>query len=147
MNEINQGMDFYKEKKLKEYSLADDYCRKPEPADLRVIARNPMCGDRFEIGFREKEGRFETIYYQGDGCMLSRASAHLLCHSLFGRDSKEFKSIKKQLDQLLSDSTFALTLTDFEVFKPLTDFPLRKRCVQLVWDSMEKFLEKRATQC
>ena len=57
---------------------------------------NPLCGDvvriELEIG---ADGKLGNVYFSGDGCVISQASASMLAEEMFGKqvdDVKEFSA-------------------------------------------------------
>ncbi len=58
--------------------------------------KNPLCGDvvRIELKLND-EGKIENLYFTGDGCVISQASASMLLEELYGKtvdDLKDFSA-------------------------------------------------------
>lgn len=58
--------------------------------------KNPLCGDvvRIELKLDEK-GKIEDAYFNGEGCVISQASASMLLEEMYGKtldDLKDFSA-------------------------------------------------------
>jgi nitrogen fixation protein NifU and related proteins len=58
--------------------------------------KNPLCGDVVRIELEiDHEGNIRDVYFDGDGCRISQASASMLLEEMYGKtvnDVKEFKA-------------------------------------------------------
>jgi len=110
--------DLYQEHVLDHYE--DPYhrghCEHPTHADE---GKNPLCGDRVRIELElDRSGKIDNIYFDGEGCVISQASASMLAEKLNGKTADEVKdfSAKDMLD------LFGARLT-----------PNRQKCCLLGW--------------
>jgi nitrogen fixation protein NifU and related proteins len=55
---------------------------------------NDTCGDRIKISVIEKDGVIEKVRFVSTGCVMSSASADLLCEEVEGKDFEAMVSIK-----------------------------------------------------
>jgi nitrogen fixation NifU-like protein len=58
--------------------------------------KNPLCGDvvRIELDI-DDEGKIRNLYFDGQGCVISQASASMLLEEMFGKtldDVKDFSA-------------------------------------------------------
>ena len=80
---------------------------------------NPLCGDFVRIELRlDDAGRIADIYFDGDGCCISQASASMLVERMLGKTLEEVKAFTAP-DML---ELFGAKLT-----------PNRQKCCLLSW--------------
>ncbi len=80
---------------------------------------NPLCGDVVRIELQvDKEGKIRDIWFDGDGCCISQASASMLVEKMEGKTVEEVKQFTA--DQMLE--LFGARLT-----------PNRQKCCLLSW--------------
>ena len=58
---------------------------------------NPVCGDDIEITLRVENGKILEAWHLGHGCMLSLASAAMLCDAISGSEIPNLPSVKEWL--------------------------------------------------
>ena len=76
------------------------YRGKLEPHDISFEDDNPLCGDHIRVDLRtDDQGRVTEALFDGHGCAISQASAHLLMEAVLGKTLDEVKAITK--DDLL----------------------------------------------
>jgi nitrogen fixation NifU-like protein len=74
-----------------------------EPADIDYEDDNPLCGDRLRLTIQlDDEGRVKAIGWDGEGCVISQASASMLGEEMMGKTLEELRHFEKQdvLDML-----------------------------------------------
>lgn len=115
---MSRDEDIYEEHVLDHWE--DPYHRGDCPgATHRDQGDNPLCGDSVRLELRvADDGTVEEAYFEGDGCVISQASASMLVEEIEG------KSVE--------------ALTDFDANKMLDLFgpkltPNRQKCCLLPW--------------
>jgi len=84
---------------------------------------NPLCGDVVRIEMQVGPGgKVEEIYFDGDGCCISQASASMLVEAVDGKSVEEIKQMTAE-DML---KLFGARLT-----------PNRQKCCLLPWRVLE----------
>ena len=115
---MSNEQDIYEEHVLDHYE--DPYHRGTlESATHHNEGKNPLCGDVIEVSLRLKED--ETIaeaWFEGEGCVISQASASMLIESIEGMTVEEAKEFTA--NQML------------ELFGPKLT-PNRQKCCLLPW--------------
>ena len=82
-------------------------------------ADNPLCGDVIHIDLKlDAEGRIVEAWFDGEGCVISQASASMLIEKIEGKTLDEVKEFSA--DQMLA--LFGPKLT-----------PNRQKCCLLCW--------------
>lgn len=84
---------------------------------------NPLCGDviRVELAI-EPDGTIRDVYFDGDGCCISQASASMLVEQIDGKRIEDVKAFTAE-DML---RLFGARLT-----------PNRQKCCLLAWRTMQ----------
>lgn len=117
--------DIYEEHVLDHYE--DPYhrgpCQHPTHAEE---GNNPLCGDRIEVQLRlDSEGKVQEAWFDGEGCVISQASASMLTEKIEGMD----------LEQIKQFSAAAM----LDLFGPKLT-PNRQKCCLLSWRVMQRAL-------
>lgn len=88
-----------------------------DPADIDYEDDNPLCGDRLRLTVQlDEEGRVKAVGWEGEGCVISQASASMLGEEMLGKTLEELRLI---------DKSFILEMMGI----PLT--PVRLKCALL----------------
>ncbi len=118
--------DIYTPHILDHYANPRNFGHLEEP-DIVGDADDPSCGDQVHIELRlDENGRVAEVAFDGEGCMVSMASASLLTEYLEGKPLEELEAITEQdIFQLL------------QVPVP----PSRRRCATLPLQVLQAGLE------
>ena len=85
--------------------------------------KNPLCGDVIRIELKlNAEGKVIDVMFDGDGCVISQASASMLAESMFGKTVEEVKQFSAE-DML-------------ELYGPRLT-PNRQKCCLLSWKILQ----------
>jgi nitrogen fixation NifU-like protein len=86
--------------------------------------KNPLCGDvvRIELDL-DNEGKIRDLYFDGQGCKISQASASMLLEEMYGKTIDDVKHFSAE-DML---ELFGARLT-----------PNRQKCCLLSWRVLQQ---------
>jgi nitrogen fixation NifU-like protein len=117
--------DIYEEHVLDHYE--DPFHRGPlETATHQDEGKNPLCGDVIQISLRlDDHGKIAEAWFDGEGCVISQASASMLAEEMEGKtveEAKEFNAEKM-----------------LELFGPKLT-PNRQKCCLLSWKVLQSAL-------
>jgi len=89
-------------------------------------AKNPLCGDvvRIELDV-DREGKMRNLYFDGQGCVISQASASMLLEEMLGKSVDDVKQFSAE-DML---KLYGPRLT-----------PNRQKCCLLSWKVLQEAL-------
>ncbi len=90
---------------------------------------NQSCGDRVSVAGRMSDGIIVSCGFQGEGCVLSQASASILMEYIHGLDV----SVVKKLTATFMQERIGITVG-----------PTRLRCILLVLEAVLKALAEQA---
>ena len=114
--------DFYQDRILDHYE--DPYHRGHcQHATHQHSGKNPLCGDVVQIEMSiTPDGKLQELFFEGNGCCISQASASMLVEKMDGKTVEEIKTFSAQ-DML---ELFGARLT-----------PNRQKCCLLPWRVMQ----------
>ena len=85
--------------------------------------KNPLCGDVVRIELKlNSAGKIEDLYFSGEGCVISQASASMLLEEMYGKSLEELKAFSAE-DML---TLYGPRLT-----------PNRQKCCLLSWKVLQ----------
>ncbi|HDQ74057.1 MAG TPA: SUF system NifU family Fe-S cluster assembly protein [Chloroflexi bacterium] len=62
-----------------------------EDADVSCEWDNPLCGDVVRIDIKLHDGRVSDVRFEGQGCVISMASASMFTEKIMGKTIEELK--------------------------------------------------------
>ncbi len=81
--------DLYREELLEHYREPQNY-GVLDDADVDVRLNNANCGDTIHLTARlDDEGRIAKVMFEGQGCVVSMASASMLTEEVVGKSREE----------------------------------------------------------
>ena len=93
---------------LVDYAKSDRFLGRVENARFRSVIRNPACGDQVELSFELNAGVIESIRFQSQGCLISRACAAMLCEAVQWKSIEQIQTAS--VSELLSFDVSVLML-------------------------------------
>ena len=101
-----------------------------ESASHMHEGNNPQCGDRIVITLKlDDSEKLTEAWFEGEGCVISQASASMLLELMEGKTIEEVKSFTEE--QMLE--LFGSKLT-----------PDRQKCCLLSWDTLQSALNSQS---
>ncbi|NOY30173.1 MAG: SUF system NifU family Fe-S cluster assembly protein [Planctomycetes bacterium] len=123
--------ELYQEHVLDHYE--DPFHRGPlEGATHAHEDKNPLCGDVVRIELKlDADGKIEDLYFTGDGCVISQASASMLLEKIYGKTVDDLKGFSAA-DMLV---LYGPRLT-----------PNRQKCCLLSWKVLQSAVHSPLTE-
>jgi len=85
--------------------------------------KNPLCGDVVRIELRlNGDGKIEDLYFTGEGCVISQASASMLLEQMHGKTVEDLKEFSAE--------------AMLELYGPRLT-PNRQKCCLLSWKVLQ----------
>ena len=116
---------------------------------LHADGNNPSCGDEFSIDVVVEDGVITDAAMQGQGCSISQASGSMMMDAIVGmsvpdvedltRKFKVMMTIEEGEDPVDPDRPGA-ALGDLEALQGVRKFPVRIKCADLAWTTLEDAL-------
>jgi nitrogen fixation NifU-like protein len=125
--ESPNDQDIYQEHVLDHYE--DPYNRGSlATATHAHDGKNPLCGDKIHVDLRvDEQGRVADAWFDGDGCVISQASASMLLEAIEGKTVEEIAAFSA--DNML------------QLFGPQLT-PNRQKCCLLSWKVLQGALKR-----
>lgn len=106
--------------------------------------KNVSCGDELELCLEVRSNHMDNIKFSGQGCSLFMSSASLMTHLTKGQDINNVKrTIEYFINFILNNETLPEEYEPLHIYKNLSNFPLRVKCVLLPWRTLENILNKQ----
>jgi nitrogen fixation NifU-like protein len=119
-----------------------------DPADVKVNANNPLCGDEVTITARlSADGQtVEALHFSSRGCSISQASASMMTEQVEGKAVPDaLRMINRFKDMMLADGGTE-ELGDLESLQGVKQYPVRIKCAVLPWNSLLQGLTESAAE-
>lgn len=106
----------------------------------RQHEHNPVCGDDVLLMIKLADGRIEDIYFLGQGCAISQASASMLTQIIKDKTIEEAWQLAKKMRELMDGQSSDSALGELQALGSVTKYPTRIKCVLLPWQALQKIL-------
>lgn len=112
--------------------------------DRQAHGHNPLCGDRWTIALRVRDGVISDVQFTGAGCAISKASASLMTEAVRGRPVDDalqlFERFQGVLTAPMDGDVDVSTIGKLSVFSGVREFPMRVKCASLAWHTLKAAL-------
>jgi len=107
---------------------------------------NPLCGDQVYISLNIKGEIITELKFEGQGCSISQASASMVTSLFENKTISEAKELIANFKSMMrgekSSEELEPILGDVIALEGVRKFSARVKCAVLVWEAVEKILEK-----
>lgn len=107
------------------------------PADASVHHVNPSCGDEIDLNLTIRDGKIESVSWDGVGCSISQASTSVMSDLVQGRSVGDASHVIDEFAELMqskgSTSGDESLLGDAVAFAGVSKYPARIKCALLGW--------------
>lgn len=110
---------------------------------LKLNSRNVSCIDNIDLYVKMCGDKIETVYFEGEACVISISSTSIMSQLLEGKTIDEALEIIKNYDAMIEEDAYDdKLLAEACVFDDVAKQPSRKKCATLSWHGLyEKLLE------
>lgn len=118
---------------------------------VHADGENPSCGDEFSLDLVIEGDTIADAAIQGQGCSISQASGSMMAEAIVGRTLGEVDELGKQFRLMMSidegespvdPDRPGATLGDLEALQGVRKFPVRIKCADLPWATLNAALAK-----
>jgi nitrogen fixation NifU-like protein len=118
---------------------------------IHAEGENPSCGDEFSLDLAVRDATVEDAAIQGQGCAISQASGSMMAEAIVGKSLDEVRHLAHQFKVMMAivegDSPVdperpGAVLGDLEALQGVRKFPVRIKCADLPWATLEDALEQ-----
>jgi nitrogen fixation NifU-like protein len=125
-----------------------------EHPDAHAEGNNPLCGDELTVDLRLDGDRIVEVAILGQGCSISQSSASMMSQAIKGKTLAEvdesIATFKAMMDIEAAPSSAGIdpdrpgaVLGDLEALQGVRKFPVRIKCANLAWTTLEEALKNR----
>ncbi len=125
-----------------------------EHPDLHAEGNNPLCGDEITLDLSLDGDKVRDIAVLGHGCSISQASASMMSQAVKDKTIDEVSDLISRFKAMMDigDGSEAgldpdrpgSVLGDLEALQGVRKFPVRIKCANLAWTTLEEALRSRA---
>ena len=118
---------------------------------IHAEGENPSCGDEFSLDIAIENGTVVDTAIQGQGCSISQASGSMMAAAIVGKTIAEIEDLAHKFKVMMSiedgdDPTDpdrpGAVLGDLESLRGVKRFPVRIKCADLPWTTLEDALQQ-----
>ena len=146
--------DLYKQVILDHYRHPRNKGELPSPPAVKAEGYNPLCGDEVAVYLLLDDDVVSEIRIDGRGCSISQASASMMGEAVQGKDVAEARKLierfrdlmrahESDLDEgkVIDADTLGSQMGDLEALRGVVKFPVRIKCANLPWVTLEQGLD------
>ncbi len=123
--------------------------------DAHAEGNNPLCGDELQLDLHLDGDRVTEVAVQGQGCSISQSSASMMSQAIKGKTLDEVHDLISTFKAMMDIDVAAPTqagldpdrpgavLGDLEALQGVRKFPVRIKCANLAWTTLEEALKSR----
>jgi nitrogen fixation NifU-like protein len=110
---------------------------------------NPLCGDEVTVELRFDGDVVSAVSVRGQGCSISQSSASMMSTAIKGKSRAEIADLirrfKAMMDIQSSEPVVdadrpGAALGDLEALQGVRQYPVRIKCANLAWTTLEEAL-------
>lgn len=117
---------------------------------IHAEGQNPSCGDEFSLDLRVEGDVVTDVAIQGIGCSISQASGSMMAEALVDKTLAEVAEMTSSFklmmgiadgDNPVDADRPGSVLGDLEALQGVRKFPVRVKCADLPWTTLEGALQ------
>jgi nitrogen fixation NifU-like protein len=117
---------------------------------IHAEGQNPSCGDEFSLDLAVRDGTIVDAAIQGQGCSISQASGSMMAAAIIGKSLAEVRDLTHKFkvmmaieegDDPVDPERPGSVLGDLEALRGVKRFPVRIKCADLPWTTLEDALD------
>jgi nitrogen fixation protein NifU and related proteins len=142
--------DLYREVILDHYRNPRNRAPIADP-DGHAEGVNPLCGDEITVDVGLDGERVEAVSVRGHGCSISQSSASMMSEAILGKSVQEVRAltgrfkammdIDRDGDPGIDPDRPGAALGDLEALQGVKQYPVRIKCADLAWTTLEQALD------
>ncbi|MGI9667641.1 MAG: Fe-S cluster assembly sulfur transfer protein SufU [Acidimicrobiia bacterium] len=118
---------------------------------VHAEGNNPSCGDEFSLDIVIEDGVVTDAAMQGQGCSISQASASMMMDVIVGKTVPEVEEVTRKFKIMMTidegedpidHERPGSVLGDLEALQGVKKFPVRIKCADLAWTTLEDALNQ-----
>ncbi len=116
---------------------------------IHAEGENPSCGDEFSLDLAVRDATVADAAIQGHGCAISQASGSMMAAAIVGKSVAEVRDLAHKFKVMMAieegenpvdPERPGAVLGDLEALQGVRKFPVRIKCADLPWATLENAL-------
>ena len=142
--------ELYREVILDHYRAPRHHDHLGDPSGT-AEGKNPLCGDEVTVEVTLDEGVISEVAAIGVGCSISQASASMMSEAVTGKSLAEVEELVRKFkvmmaieesdEEIVNPDRPGEALGDLEALQGVRKFPVRIKCADLPWITLQQALE------
>jgi len=122
---------------------------------VHAEGQNPSCGDEFSLDLAVEDGVIVDVGIEGQGCSISQASGSMMANAILDTNVVEARELTHRFkvmrtiedgDNPVDPDRPGSVLGDLEALQGVRRFPVRIKCADLPWATLEEALTKASAK-
>lgn len=118
---------------------------------VHAEGQNPSCGDEFALDLAVENGVITGIAISGQGCSISQSSGSMMAEAVLDKTVDEARELAHKFKVMMSiepgdnpvdPARPGAVLGDLESLQGVRKFPVRIKCADLAWTTLEDALDQ-----
>lgn len=124
----------------------------PLGGSVKQVVVNPTCGDAFTVAITRRDNRITgAAITAGDGCMIARAAAAVVCDLVCCQSVEEAQARLRAFTALVTHKQSLTTeeqaqLGDGIAFAGVARFPVRVKCALLACEGVQQIIDNNSSR-
>jgi len=128
---------------IMDYAKLKKYKKKMNDADTVKEGANLSCGDEIKLYVKVRDGKIESLSFEGKGCIVSQASANLMIERVLGESLENIHEIIENVEKMVKGEEYDKNLLkNVSIMENIRSYPNRVRCFMLAWRTLENALKE-----
>jgi len=135
-------MDLYSEI-IVDYAKLKKYKKRMDDADTVREGVNLSCGDEIKLYVKVRDGKMESLSFEGKGCIVSQASTNLMIERVLGESLENIHEILENVKRMVKGEEYDKNLLkNVSIMENIRSYPNRVKCFMLAWRTLEDALKE-----
>jgi nitrogen fixation NifU-like protein len=118
---------------------------------IHAEGQNPSCGDEFFLDLAIEDGMVHDVAIGGQGCSISQSSGSMMAEAVVGKTVEEVLDLAHKFKVMMTieegenpvdPDRPGSVLGDLEALQGVRKFPVRIKCADLAWTTLQDALAK-----
>ncbi|HDG62592.1 MAG: SUF system NifU family Fe-S cluster assembly protein [Thermotogaceae bacterium] len=128
---------------IMDYAKLKKYKKKMNDADTVKEGANLSCGDEIKLYVKVRDGKIESLSFEGKGCIVSQASANLMIERVLGESLENIHEILENVEKMVKGEEYDKNLLkNVSIMENIRSYPNRVKCFMLAWRTLENALKE-----
>lgn len=128
---------------IMDYAKLKKYKKKMNDADTVKEGANLSCGDEIKLYVKVRDGKIESLSFEGKGCIVSQASANLMIERVLGESLENIHEILENVEKMVKGEEYDKNLLkNVSIMENIRSYPSRVKCFMLAWRTLENALKE-----